>query len=181
MIMKLFRRLRANREGSSTVEFVLIFPGFLALFLVAYESGLMMVRNVLLERGVDLSVRDLRLAGSAAPNFNQLKANICRDSMVIQDEDCDDVIQLQLEPVDTTAWTTLDDNVRCIDQENTINPLDETTFTGGGSNQLMMVRVCALYQPMFKPTGWGMQMPQADDQGNYALVITSAFVNEPTD
>ncbi|MEO0702555.1 MAG: pilus assembly protein [Pseudomonadota bacterium] len=181
MLLKLFRCLRANKDGTSTIEFVLIFPGFLALFLVAYESGLMMVRNVLLERGVDLAVRDLRLAGSAPPSFDQLKAKICREALVIAAEDCDDTIQVQLEPVDTTNWVTLDDNIRCIDQDTTINPLDETTFTGGGSNELMMVRVCALYQPMFKPTGWGMQMPKADDNGNYALVVKSAFVNEPTD
>lgn len=180
MLMNLFRRFRGNRQGTATIEFVLIFPGFVALFLVAYESGLMMIRDVLLERGVDLAVRDLRLAGAAPPSFDQFKANICAESMVIPADECDQTLQVQLEPVDTIAWTTLDDNVRCIDQATTINPLDETTFTGGGSNQLMMVRVCALYQPLFKPTGWGMQMP-SDGQGNYALVVKSAFVNEPTD
>ena len=68
---------------------------------------------------------------------------------------------------------------RCIDIDSDIDPIDDTTFIGGDNNELMLVRVCALFQPMFPTTTLGMQMP-TDGNGNYALVVSSAFVNEPT-
>lgn len=179
MLSKLWRRFRGNERGTSTIEFVMILPGFLAILLVGYESGMMMVRNVLLERGVDLAVRDLRLGTPTPPTFEELRTTICRESMLIEPEDCADTIQVQLEPVDLASWATFDSPARCIDQTADIDPIDDTTYLGGGNNQLMLVRVCSLYRPMFAPTGWGMQMPN-DGNGNYALVVTTAFVNEPT-
>jgi len=41
-----------------------------------------------------------------------------------------------------------------------------------------MVRVCALSKPLFPTTGFGVGM-QVDPDGNYAMVATTAFVNEP--
>ncbi len=179
MLRNLLSRFRRDRKGSSTVEFVLIFPGFLAILFVAYESGMMMVRNVLLERGVELAVRELRLGTVPAPRYDNTKDLICEGAMLIDPAECDEIVQVQMEPVDQASWNILDLNSRCIDQTNTTNPLDETVFTEGGSDQLMLIRVCALYQPLFAPTGWGMRMP-ADGDGNYALIVTAAFVNEPT-
>ena len=43
---------------------------------------------------------------------------------------------------------------------------------------MMMVRVCALSKPLFPTTGIGVGM-QVDGDGNYAIVATTAFVNEP--
>jgi hypothetical protein len=49
----------------------------------------------------------------------------------------------------------------------------------GGNNELMMVRVCALFRPMFPSTGLGLNL-RYDGDGNYAIVATTAFVNEPS-
>ncbi|NET52160.1 MAG: pilus assembly protein, partial [Merismopedia sp. SIO2A8] len=59
-------------------------PGFLAIFISAYESGLMMVRNVMLERGVDIAVRELRLGTPQPPTFDEFKQSICDASGIIQ-------------------------------------------------------------------------------------------------
>lgn len=170
-------RLRRDESGTSTVEFVILFPLFMVIFLAAFESGFMMLRNVMLERSVDLAVRDLRLGDPQPPTFDELKQEICANTYFI--EDCDTRVQVQLEPVNMTTWGPLGGTTRCIDIESTIDPFDQTEYSVGGNNELMMVRVCALFQPMFPTTGLGLAM-RYDGAGNYAIVVTTAFVNEPS-
>lgn len=89
MISRMFRaracirRFLRNETGSSTVEFCILLPAFLALFISSYEAGLLMVRNVMLERGVDLAVRDLRLGTPEPPTFEEFKQSICDNSLII--------------------------------------------------------------------------------------------------
>ena len=189
-LVKTLRRFRRNEDGgTSTVEFVILFPAFLAIFLSSFESGLMMIRNVMLERAVDLNVRQLRLGTPAPPSYDEFKTNVCNDALIITD--CLTLLQVQLEPINTATWAMPTNDTECIDEVrhndpvNPINPLDDTTYVGGGNNELLIIRVCVLFTPMFPGTAWGMQMPRFDpadtsDAAKYALVVTSAFVNEPT-
>jgi hypothetical protein len=183
------RRFRRSEDGGPTIEFVILFPAFILIFLGSFESGLMMVRNVMLERSVDLAVRSLRLGTPVPPTYEEFKESICDEALIFKD--CMKLVQIQLEPVDMTTWNVPANDANCIDEAthnaavDPINPIDDTTFIGGGNNELMIVRVCALFNPMFPGTTLGMQMPvyQPDDPNEsqkYALVVTSAFVNEPS-
>ena len=42
----------------------------------------------------------------------------------------------------------------------------------------MLVRACAVFDPYFPTSAWGLQLP-LDASGGYQLVAMSAFVNEP--
>jgi Flp pilus assembly protein TadG len=172
-------RLRRDESGSSTVEFVMLFPLFMAIFFAAFESGYLMLRNVMLERSVDIAVRELRLGDPQPPTFTEFKQQICDQTYFIQN--CDERIQVQLRPVNMTTWGPLNGDPRCIDVgwDETIDPFDQTEYLVGGNNELMMVRVCTLFRPLFPTTGLGLNM-QYDGDGNYALVVTTAFVNEPS-
>lgn len=170
-------RLRRDESGSSTVEFVMLFPLFTTIFLAAFESGYLMLRNVMLERSVDLAVRELRLGDPQPPSFNEFKQQICQNTWFVTD--CTSRVQVQLRPVDMTTWGPLNGDPRCIDVESAIDPFDQTEYLVGGNNELMMVRVCALFRPLFPTTGLGLNM-QYDGEGNYSLVVTTAFVNEPS-
>lgn len=174
---RLVLRLRRNESGATSLEFVILFPLFITIFLATFESGFMMLRNVMLERSVDLAVRDLRLGTPTPPTFDELKQTICDRTYFI--DDCMDVVQVELRPVDMTTWGPLDGPPRCIDVESHIDPLDQTEYSVGSNNELMLVRVCALFRPMFPTTGLGLGM-RYDVEGNYALIATSAFVNEPS-
>ena len=170
-------RFRRGEAGTSTIEFCILLPGFLAIFISAYESGLLMVRNVMLERGVDIAVRELRLGTPQPPTFEEFKQSICDGAAIIQN--CDEVLQVELRPVSTTTWNVLDGPTLCIDRSEEIDPIDQTEYSVGTNNELMLVRVCSLFDPLFSTTGWAMKLPMIrDDQ--YALVATSAFVNEPS-
>ena len=170
-------RLKEDESGTSTVEFVIIFPLFMTIFFASFETGFMMVRNVMLERGVDFAVRELRLGTPTPPTFDEFKETVCDRAVIIPD--CMNVVQVQLEPVDMDTWGPLDERPRCIDVESTIEPIDATNYVAGRNNQLMLVRVCALFEPLFPSTGFGA-MIRYNDQGDFALVATTAYVNEPS-
>jgi uncharacterized membrane protein YgcG len=179
--MALFPRtlgFRAREDGNATIEFVILFPMFIFLFLTGFEAGYYMVRNVMLERAVDVAVRDVRLSNGQIPGFVKLKENICVNAGIIPD--C--VNSLQIELVEIAAGpggvNAVNGPVRCVDKDSTDDPLSGTNFDIGGQNRLMMIRVCALSQPLFPTTRLGVGM-KADNQGNYAIVATTAFVNEP--
>lgn len=188
-LAKMLRRFRRSEDGSSTVEFVIIFPAFIAIFLSSFESGLMMARNVMLERGVDIAVRSLRLGTPIPPTYDQFKQQICDNAIIFPD--CITLVQVELQPISTATFSMPANSTNCINESvhndpvNPINPINDTTYLGGGNNDLMIVRVCALFKPFFPGTTLGMQMPRFDPtntspDAKYALVATSAFVNEPT-
>ncbi len=185
------RRFRRREDGQATIEFVILFPAFVMIMLSSIEAGLMMARNVMLERGVDIAVRELRLGTPTPPTYEEFKQSICDNAIIFSD--CDDLLQVALEPVDTGTWTGFPTQLACINEQthlsetNPINPIDDTTFVGGGNNELMIVQACGLFDPFFPTTRFGMQMPRYDADPDddfvsekFALVVTSAFVNEPS-
>lgn len=194
---KALRRFRRREDGSATVEFCILFPAFIAILLCTVEAGVMMVRNVMLERGADIAIRNLRLGIPEDPTltpadrYDLFKQTICDNTVIIPD--CQELIQVQLQPVSTETFSPLGNPVNCINEAthlreiDPIDPLADTTYDGGGNNELMLVRVCALFTPFFPTTSLGMQMPRYDPDpldgfasDKYALVVTTAFVNEPT-
>ena len=171
-------RFRKDEDGNPTVEFVFLFPVFIGLFLMGFESGYFMVRSVLVERAVDTAVRDVRLGNGKVPSFALLKARICEQAAIIPD--CLNSIQIEMQPIAITPGGTIPvrTSAKCIDQLSADDPVTGTNYDVGQENQMMMVRVCALSKPLFPTTGIGVGM-QADANGNYAIVATTAFVNEP--
>jgi Flp pilus assembly protein TadG len=87
-------RLGRDESGFSTVEFVIIFPLFLAIFLASFESGYMMLRNVMLERSVDLAVRELRLGDPNPPTDVEFRQQICENTYFVSD--CNNRVMVEL-------------------------------------------------------------------------------------
>ncbi|MEM0946153.1 MAG: TadE/TadG family type IV pilus assembly protein [Pseudomonadota bacterium] len=194
-ISKAWRRFRRREDGAATVEFCILFPAYLTVVLSAIESGMMMVRNVMLERGTDIAVRDLRLGMPSPPTYDEFKQTICDNAIIFQN--CDDLIQVELQPVSTDTWAPLNGATACINESTHLREIDpddpaaDTVYEGSGNNQLMLVRVCGLFSPFFPSTRFVMQMPKYDPpekedatedfvSQRYALVVTTAFVNEPS-
>jgi len=65
----------------------------------------------------------------------------------------------------------------CIDRNETIQPV--VKYENGLQNEMMMIRFCAVIDPLFPSFGLGYTMPK-DASGGYRLVSMTAFVNEPT-
>ena len=162
------------------MEFVLFLPLFMFMFIVSFEAGYYMVRGVMLERGVDVAVRTVRMSNGAVPDYPTLKKQICENAGILPD--CENSIQIQMEqiPIAPGGIAQIQGPARCVDSRSTDDALTGTNYQTGSQNQLMVVRVCTIMQPLFPTTGIGAGM-SIDLDGNYALVRTAAFVTEPGD
>ena len=166
-------RLR-QEDGNSTIEFVILFPIFMILFLSAFEIGLFMLRQVMLDRATDMAVRALRIGQWDDPTHDSVKASICDHALVLPD--CNDNLRLNLSSISKDNWGFPSDLTYCVDKTEEIQPL--VSFTPGIQHEMMLVQVCALQEPLFPLTGLGLRLPRIYDD-YYALMSQSAFVNEP--
>jgi hypothetical protein len=177
MIGRWFRRFRRNasrEDGTATVEFVLTAPAVIFTFLAAFESGLHMVRYVMLDRALDVTVRELRLGMIATPALSTLKTHICDEMQLVSD--CTTAIRLELVPVDTNTWVFPQGRVDCVDRGQPIQPQLEPNL--GVENQVMLIRACLTADALFPTTGIAAQM-ELDTNGGYYIAAWSGFVNEP--
>lgn len=169
-----FTRFLREEDGSPTVEFVLIFPAFMILFVSAFDLGMYMTRHVMLERGLDMAVRTVRLNTALAPTHVQFKAMICNAAGILPE--CMTNLKLELIVLDPHNWSDVATVADCVDVDEPFAP--PRAYQTGTPNQIMAVRACVLAKPMFPATGLSVFIPR--NSGDfYALVSTSAFVMEP--
>ncbi len=174
-----FKAFLHNEDGASSIEFVLSFPVFMLFFGMTYENGMISARHVMLERGVDIAVRDIRIGRMPDPTRAQLRARICEVALLIPN--CETQLELELIKRDPRAWAGLPGTVQCVDRGDPGQPKDE--FVGVGNNELVFVRACARFDPVMPTVGIGKTIVDNNSGsaagGSYALVAVSAFVVEP--
>ena len=171
---KALRRLGLSEAGAASVEFVVVFPFFVGVFISGFEVAMMNMRAVMLERATDIVVRKIRLSGGNTLQYDAVKADICNTAGIIPD--CMNTVKIELQPVDTASWSGLSGQVDCIKRDAVIQPV--VKFQNGQQNEMMLIRVCAIVDPIFPTIGVGKSMP-VDESGGYMVIASSAFVNEP--
>ncbi|QQA43679.1 TadE/TadG family type IV pilus assembly protein [Pelagovum pacificum] len=176
MIAKLrrFTRLfRKDKTGNATIEFCIVFPVFMVLTVSAFETGLLMTRQMMLERGLDMAVRAVRLGTGREVDDEALRKMICNGAGIIPE--CLTELKVEMVELDPRNWTDLPRRPDCVDRNNPTAP--SRNFVNGGSHELMVLRACALFDPIFPNFGIGIQLTK--ESKYYALVSTSVFVMEP--
>lgn len=163
-----------GESGAASVELVIVFPIFFTIFVSAFELGMMNLRAVMLERATDITVRAIRVNQGADLSYEDVRDAVCELSFMIPN--CNQVVKIEMTPVDKTVWGTMPRQVDCIDRTENIAPV--VSFENGIENELMLVRVCAVIDPFFPTVGIGRSMPK-DRSGGYIVTASSAFVNEP--
>jgi Flp pilus assembly protein TadG len=187
-LRRALRRFAGAETGTATVEFALLFPPFFVLFASSIEAGLMMIRNVQLERGLDLAVRELRIGTPTPPTFVEFRQQVCDVAFLVPN--CMANLQVELQVVPSTTWQPLDLTPRCVDRSDVIDPFTQPNYDTGGNNEFMLVRLCANVDPILPGLGLGAildRIPASgdpEDEGfvpnGYAIVAVSAYVNEPS-
>lgn len=177
--LNLIKNFSRDERGVASVEFVLVFPVFFGFFLMTYESGMYSIKHVMLERGVDIAVRDVRIGAMPNPTRAQLRNRICEVAMIIPN--CISQLDIEMVRRDPAAWVAMPATVECVDR-GVVNE-EETEVDTTANNQLMVIRVCARVDPLLPTTGIGRAIVQLNDSdaagGSIALVSTAAFVVEP--
>lgn len=176
MTMMVSRKLRAflaDTRGTATMEFVLVFPLLMWFVLTIFETGFIATRSVLLERGLDMAARDLRLGIDPTMDHDKLKQRVCDNSSILVNCERD----LVLEVVELDLASAYPQNqANCIDRTEEIAPT--ITFNPGGRNRIMFVRACMIIDPIFPGLGISLGL-QRDKSGGFQLVAYTAFMNEP--
>lgn len=170
----LIRKLLGSETGAASVEFALVFPFFVGVFLSSFDVAMMNFRAVMLERATDVAVREIRLSSGALLDYDTVKNDICDAAALIPD--CRNVLKIELVAINTTSWNGLQHRPDCVARNSNIQPV--INFKNGQQNELMLIRVCAVVDPVFPGIGVGRSMPK-DPSGGYQLIASSAFVNEP--
>ncbi len=178
LLTRIARALR-REDGTASMEFVLMVPVVLVIFMSSFESGLLMTREILLEQSVDIAIRELRLGHfgilvDEALNA-KLKAEICDRTVIFPN--CLKNITLDLDRITTTTWSIPTDITHCSNRTTPFVPA--VNLNAGQQNDLMLVRVCVSLPAMFPGMGLALAMPM-DSLGNYVLLARSAFVVEPS-
>ncbi|MDP5347430.1 MAG: pilus assembly protein, partial [Paracoccaceae bacterium] len=86
------RRLASREDGTATLEFAILFPAFIVILVSSVELGFITMRHTLLDRAVDLTVRDIRLGTGSAPQYEQIRDTICDRAGAIPD--CKDNVKI---------------------------------------------------------------------------------------
>lgn len=176
MTARLRRLITAFRreDGTASMEFVIVIPLLLTIFMASFESGLIMVRSILLEQSVDMTMRELRLGHYPAADADLLKREICSRTIIFAD--CEDNIMIEMQRVSTATWAMPATPITCVNREEEVQPV--LFLQIGQQNDVMLMRVCILQDLIFPTTGIGLGLPK-DAGGGIGLVTETAFVTEP--
>lgn len=170
-----FRAFGRNEDGMAAVEFSLFFPVFLFLFFWTAEIGLIMLKSVILEHSLDITMRELRLGNLEDVSAEGIKNSICERALLISD--CRANMMIELQPVSTQTWVIPETPVRCVARDEELQPVVE--FRLGRQNEIMLVRACTILDTLFPGVAFASFL-NTDDGGGVGIASVSAFVNEPT-
>ncbi|GHC54757.1 TadE/TadG family type IV pilus assembly protein [Neogemmobacter tilapiae] len=168
-----------DERGTASVEFVLVVPFMLYLFIMAFESGMLMIRNVMLERALDITMREIRVNILPNPTFAEVKAKICERAVVFSS--CTSTLVVNMETVDMDTWIMPAGSIPCMNRPVPIKPPEELYKNPTDPNEVVIVRACIQAKIIVANTfGYLGRMLPHDAQGRYWLTSVSAFVNEPS-
>jgi hypothetical protein len=169
-ISRFFRREDAN----ATVEFVIVFPLIILIFVAAFETAMLLTRQVMMERSLDSAVRHLRLTSGVSVTHDAIRDNLCENTPILIN--CEESLLLDLRVIDQDTYNLPDYHTLCVDRTGTVNPANE--FHGGADNELMLIRACALVDRILPISGLGLDLTR-DDTGAIHITAATIFVNEP--
>lgn len=178
-VQRLLHRFRRREEGAIAIEFVILTPLLFTIFMTAMELGIYSMRQMWLDRGLDVAVRQVRLNTSNIPDHKAFKQTICENAGFLPD--CMQNLKLEMLKIDPRAFSSLPQGADCIDKGLPIASNEELrNYQSGTEHDLMLVRACLKFDPMFPLTGLGFQM-EKDGSGQASMLAFSAFVQEPGD
>ena len=173
MIGQKLRKFAREESGGPTIEFVIVFPTIMWLVMSVVETGFVATQMVMLERGLDVASRQLKLGTDPSMDHEEFKQIVCENAIILDFCRRD----LILEVVELEVNSAYPQNqANCIDRSGEIEP--KIDFNAGGRNRIMFVRACMVVDPLFPGMGITLGL-RKDRTGGLQIVSYSAFMNEP--
>ncbi len=174
------RRLAARacfwrrEDGTATIEFALLVPVFLSVLIAGVEVGVLTARQTMLERGMEQTMRALRLGRVQPVTLDTLRESVCRNTVIIRD--CQANLLVELRRLQPQNIALPSGSAPCINRDEETQPA--VTLTPGVEHDLMLVRICLIVDPIFPTSGLGLGLSR-DASGGFRMVTSSVYVNEP--
>jgi hypothetical protein len=172
-----FRRFLRKEDGQVAIEFVVMVPLLFTIFMTSIELGIFSMRQMWLDRGLDIAMRQVRLNTSSIPSHSALKQTICTNAGFLPD--CMQNVKIEMKITDPRNFEALEPIADCTDQTLPIasNELLRN-YQSGEEHELMLIRACLKFTPVFPTTGLGFSFAK-DGSGQVIMTAQSAFVQEP--
>jgi Flp pilus assembly pilin Flp len=167
------RRFRREEDGNSTIEFALYFTIFFLIIAAGIEIAILNLRHSMLERGIDLAAREIRLSTGHIPTYHDVKERICAEAAM---GDCMSNLRLEMRQVDPRNFVHMPHDADCQNAEEDPRPVRK--FEAGQDNELMLIRACLKFKPVLPTTSLGKALTK-DADGYSQMIVSAAFVQEP--
>lgn len=169
------RRFRKEERGSVfVIEFVILVPALFIPFFFGFEMSMHSIRQMQLDRAVEVTTRQIRLNTSKQFTHETIVKTICANSGGLQD--CEGNLRLEMVQKNLRAYTPIDVNADCINAAEPVAPVRGWNL--GEEHELMILRACYRYVPLWNKMGLGKELDKNDD-GYGEMVSISAFSQEP--
>ena len=172
-----FRKLKHDEDGAVTAEFVILFPLLFMIVVSVFEAGLLMTRYMMLDRGVDMAMREMRLGINPGADHDSIRDRICNFADILPD--CTTTLIVELVKQSDAPVGYPWDNPNCYDRTETVLPVLNVDPDPDQAAEIMYVRVCALVDPIMPGLEFGLMLPK-DETGAHQMIAFGAFINEPT-
>ncbi len=172
-------RLRAFRDDESataTLELVIVFPLLMIVFMASFETAMILTRQIVLERVLDMSTRVLRLTQGVNTNAEEIRQTMCQNTTVLPN--CLELLSIDLIRIDRTTYAMPPDNQICANRGADEIVAPENEFEIGMDNDFMLIRTCLIVDTVLPMSGFGLNLAR-DDSGAMHMLATTIFVNEP--
>lgn len=188
-------RFARSEEGSSTIPAILFLPLLLAIMFSSVEMGLVNLKQLMLDRGLDETVRILRIGEASLPTdqteaLKAIKKSICTNIAFVHS--CMDDLTIEIfqvdrdvtvggttsNPVVTRDWHSSGAGTSATCTDRSLTTQTPVTLNRATPNDLMLVRACLKVDPIMPTYALGAILKK-DSSGMIALVSTSAWVREP--
>lgn len=174
--MKHFRKWFRRDEGAAAMEFVLVFPVILTVFFTSLETSTILVRQAMLERAVDITVRDMRLSNAEFLTTTLISNQICNNARIIRD--CRDTISLEVNPIERPSYAMPSLQTSCTNRQAQIPNPTQFDPSQTQPNQLMLLRVCVELDPLLPLSAFMVDL-NSRMNGTLFLETSTIFVTEP--
>lgn len=175
----LLQRLRAFRDDESataTLELAIVFPLLMIVFMASFETALILTRQIMLERVLDMSTRVLRLAQGVNTNAEAIRQTMCANTNMLPN--CMELLTIDLIRIDRETYAMPDRNQICAGRGSDEIVAPENEFEIGMDNDFMLIRTCMIVDPILPMSGFGLNLAR-DNSGGMHMMATTIFVNEP--
>lgn len=170
-LVRVLRRFRRNRRGSTAVEFALVAPMFFALLFAIIETAMVFFASQVLETATQDTARLILTGQAQNGGFTQaqFKSNLC--TRLTDLFDCTNGIYIDVQSYPSFSNVTITDPI-----DSNKNFTNNMVYSPGAQGDVVVVRV--FYQWPIYVTSLGYNI--ANLSGNKRLLsATAAFRNEP--